>query len=1132
MEHNSSILPIQGRFLVFNTFSMPTAKRIVWGKKRPNLPKLDLIKIQTESWKSFLETELAETIKTISPISDYTGNNWQLELGQLSIDPAPISTDTAKKKGLNYVVPVRISAKLTNKRTGDVREENVFFLNLPTMTTEGTFIINGIERGIINQLVRSPGVYFTGETDPGTGKTLYNAEIRPVRGSWLEFFIGKKDVVFARIDRKKKFPASIILRAACQMGDKQMVAEFSDFINSTISADPTKTSEEAILEFYRKLRPGEPVVLENAQKFFTERFFDLRTYEVGNVGRYKINKKFGFKFADDNKDNWVLRKEDLVATIKYLVQLQKGEVTRLDDIDSLANRRLRRAGEIVSQVAIRPAMARFERMVKERMSLISTKEKPTPSQMINPQPLISALNTFFRSNQLSAILDQTNPLSEIDLLRRVTVVGVGGLTRERAAFSIRDVHSSQYGRICTVRSPEGPNIGLVTYLALYAQVNKYGFIEAPFRKVEKSGKKIIILPEITYLDADDEYSAYITHLGVNIDDSNNTINQDWLPLRHEGEFIEGPSDLVSYIDLVPNEIVGTSASLIPFVDHDDATRALMGSHMQTQAVPLVAPESPFVGTGMESAIATSMNRTLLANNSGKVSYVDGEKVVITLDEKLPKGSIGNHSQISPDGKTETYNVIKFTRTSPYGTCYNQKVVVNVGEKIKKGDVLIDGPSTDQGELSIGRNILVAYASIDGMSYEDSFLISDRLVKQDVLTNIQIYENVAQVVETKLGSEELTKDIPNVSENELAKLTEDGIVMIGATVGPNDILVGKVEPRGEKELSAEERLLRAIFGEKAREVKDTSLRVANGEGGVVIKVDVLDKDKGDELDPGVNKVVKVYVAQIRRIQEGDKIAGRHGNKGVICRIMPEYDMPRLADGTPVDLVMSPLSVIARMNLGQILEVTLGYAGYKLGKKFAVPVFEKYTEEQIAQELKSAGLSETGKTQLYDGRTGEPYDQQSVVGVGYIVKLVHMVDDKVHARSTGPYSLVTQQPLGGKARMGGQRLGEMEVWALEAHRAAHTLQEMLTLKSDDIEGRTHAFQSIIKGQPIPEPAIPESFKVLTKELAGLAIDISPVGVKEEVALDSPDTLPVESDQIVTNQSSTTASDDDSTVKEEEN
>ncbi len=1115
---------------------MSSAKRINWGKKYPNLPKLDLIKIQKESWAEFLEKDFSETIHSISPISDYTGNNWELELGELTFEKPPITPEIARKKGLNYAIPVKIAAKLTNKRTELVKEEEVFFLNLPTMTQQGTFIVNGIERGVINQLVRSPGVYFTGENDPSTGKTLFNAEIRPVRGSWLEFFVGKKDVIFARIDRKKKFPATILLRAAVGMSDKQLVAEFGDYINNTIMADPSKTQEEAILEFYRKLRPGEPVVAENAQKFFTDRFFDLRTYELGNVGRYKINKKFGFKFNDADKENWVIRNEDLVETVRYLVKLQKGEVTKIDDIDSLANRRLRRCGEIVSQVAIRPALARFERMVKERMSLISTKEKPAPSQMINPQPLISSLNTFFRSNQLSAILDQTNPLAEIDLLRRVTVVGIGGLTRERAAFSIRDVHSSQYGRICAVRSPEGPNIGLVTYLALYARVNKYGFLETPFRKVDKNGKKFKVSDGIFYLDADDEYGNHITHLAIKIDEDG-TIAQEWAPIRYQGEFIEGPVSKIEYIDMVPNQIVGTSASLIPFIDHDDATRALMGSHMQTQAVPLINPEAPIVGTGMETAIATAMSRAILANRSGKVSFVDASKVEVALDKKADQKDGTDFSDISADGKTETYYVSKFDRTSPYGTCYNQKAVVSVGQKIKEGDLLIDGPSTDQGELSIGRNLLVAYASIDGLSYEDSFLISDRLVKEDVLTNIQIFEYKADVVETKLGSEELTKDIPNVSENELSKLGPDGIVMIGATVGPNDILVGKVEPRGEKELTAEERLLRAIFGEKAREVKDTSLRVPNGEGGVVIKVETLAKDSGDELDPGVNKAVKVYVAQIRRIQEGDKIAGRHGNKGVICRIMPQYDMPRLADGTPVDLVMSPLSVIARMNLGQILEVTLAHAGYKLDKKYAVPVFEKYSEDRISQELTAAGLATNGKIQLFDGRTGDAYDQPSVVGIGYILKLVHMVDDKVHARSTGPYSLVTQQPLGGKARMGGQRLGEMEVWALEAHRASHTLQEMLTIKSDDLEGRTHAFQAIIKGTVIPEPAIPESFKVLTKELAGLGIDISPVGVVEKedfVDLEPEAAAPVALEDIVlspeTQPTEETESSDLDTVKEE--
>jgi len=1066
-------------------------KRINWGKKYPNLPKLNLIEVQRNSWQQFLEKDFANTIRSISPITDYTGNNWILELSDVYLDPIQQDPDYCRQKGLNYSVPVRVKANLINKRTGQQKEEIVFLLNLPTMTQEGTFIISGIERGIINQLVRSPGIYFTGEQDKSTGKVLYNAELRPIRGAWLEFFVGRKNVIFARINRRKKLPATIFLRALADYNDKQLVSEFSNFIKDTIAADNTKNQTEALIEFYKKLRPGEPAVIENAQKLFTERFFNLKTYELGEVGRYKINKKFDRKDDNTNPDNWILLQRDIIDTLKRLIKLQKGEVHQIDDIDSLANRRLRRVGEIVSEIALKPALLRFERMVKERMTLISTKEMPLPSQMINPQPLVSSLNSFFRSNQLSSILDQTNPLSEVDLIRRVTVVGIGGISRERASFSIRDVHSSQYGRICTVRSPEGPNIGLVTYLALYSKINKYGFLEAPFRKVTKDKKGYKISDDFIYLDVDDEYKNHITHLGINIDD-NNYIKQDWVPFRHQGEFIEGPIDQVDYTDLVPREIVGTSASLIPFVDHDDATRALMGSHMQCQAVPLVKTESPIVGTGMEPSVAIAMHRTTLANHAGQVIYSDAGQVVVKLDKKADPNQLTEFSsRISDDGKTETYTPFKFNRTSPYGTCFNQTVVVNVGDKVKAGDLLIDGPSTDNGDLAIGRNVLVAYTSIDGLTYEDSVVISDRLVNQDILTSIQIYEHEAKLVDTKLGPEELTRDIPNVSEAELSKLTDDGVVMIGASVGPNDILVGKVEPRGEKELSAEERLLRAIFGEKAKEVKDTSLRVPNGEKGIVIKINILDRDEGDELDPGVNKVVKVYVAQLRRIQEGDKISGRHGNKGVICKVMPQYDMPRLEDGTPVDLIISPISVISRMNLGQILETALGFAGKKLNKKYFVPVFDKYPETMVVDELSKAGLPADFKSQLYDGRTGEPFDQKTVVGQGYIIKLVHMVDDKVHARSTGPYSLVTQQPLGGKARMGGQRLGEMEVWALEAHKAAHTLQEMLTIKSDDIEGRSKAFQAIIKGLEIPDPATPESFKVLTKELAGLAINVTPVG-----------------------------------------
>ncbi|MBU1129998.1 DNA-directed RNA polymerase subunit beta [Patescibacteria group bacterium] len=1068
---------------------MSQNKRTSWGKKYQNLPKLDLIQIQKSSWTKFLEKDLKKTIQSISTVSDYTGNNWILEFNKIFFDPIIITPEFARAKGLNYSIPVKVKTKLTNKRTGQAKEENVFLLNLPTMTPEGTFIINGIERGVINQLVRSPGVYFTKETDKATGKTLFKAEIRPIRGSWLEFFVGKKNVIFAKIDRKRKLPATILLRAMCGFSDKELIKEFSDFISTTIQADSSKTKEESLMEFYKKLRPGEPIVLENAEKFFEDRFFNLKTYELGKVGRYKINQKFGFTLNDKDLTNWVLQKEDLMATVKYLIQLQKGEVKRTDDIDSLANRRLRRTGEIVSQIALRPALARFERMIKERMSLISTREMPSPSQMINPQPLVSSLNSFFRSNQLSAILDQTNPLSEIDLLRRVTVIGVGGLTRERAAFSIRDVHASQYGRICTVRSPEGPNIGLVTYLALYSRIDEYGFIQAPYRKIIKDKKGYKISNKHVYLNVVQEYDFYITHLGIDID-KDGYIKQKWIPLRFRGEFIEGSIKQADYIDLVPSQIVGTSASLIPFISHDDATRALMGSHMQCQAVPLVNTEAPIVGTGVESTIATALHRSVKANNSGKIIEASADKILVRLKKKTNNAKSAEFpSQISENGKYEIYSLNKFNRTSPYGTCYNQKIIVNVGDSVKKGDLLIDGPSTDNGHLAIGKNLLVAYTSIDGLTFEDSFVISDRLVKQETLTSIQIYQYAAQVVETKLGSEELTKDIPNVSENELAKLTDDGIVMIGAAVSSNDILVGKVEPRGEKELSAEERLLRAIFGEKAKDVKDTSLRVPHGEGGVVIRVSILNKEDGDELGPGINKIIKVYVAQIRRIQEGDKISGRHGNKGVICRIMSEADMPRLEDGTPIDLLISPLSVISRMNLGQILETNLAYAGHKLNKKYSVPVFEKYSEEKILGELKKAGLPADGKVQLFDGRTGLPFDQKTVTGIGYILKLVHMIDDKVHARSTGPYSLVTQQPLGGKARMGGQRLGEMEVWALEAHRAAHTLQEMLTIKSDDLEGRSKAFQAIIKNLPIPKPAVPESFKVLAKELAGLAIDILP-------------------------------------------
>ncbi len=1067
---------------------MAKKRRVYWGKQLFTPRVGDLSLVQKESWQWFLSQGFAETIKSISPIIDYTGKNWVLELGGIVIEKPSITPEQARLKGLSYTIPVKIEVKLSNKKTGKTAEEKVFLLNLPAMTDEGTFIVSGIERGIVNQLVRSPGVYFTGEEDPTTGKMLYRAEVRPLRGSWLEFFVSRRGVIYARVDRRRKFPATVILRALGLEDDKELIGNFSDFIKPTIELDVTRSQEEAFLEFYRKMRPGEPVVLETARNLFKERFFNLRSYELGQVGRYKVNKRLGLSFPDDSKENWVLRKEDLVAAVKYLISLQKGEETRLDDIDHLGNRRLRRVGEILVQVALRTATIRFERMVKERMSLVSTKENVRPTQIVNSQAFVNAVNSFFRTNQLSAILDQTNPLSELDLLRRVTVVGPGGLTRERASFSIRDIHGSQYGRICPVRSPEGVNIGLVTYLALFSKVNKYGFLEAPYRVVRKvkSGNKwkMKVTDEVVYLSADDEEEYHITHAGIKID-SNGYIKGSWVPVRHQGEFFEASANKVQLIDFVSQEIVGVSASLIPFIAHDEPQRALMGSHMQCQAVPLVNPESPIVGTGMEVVIAEAMGRVVKAESAGKVVYVDGNKVIIKPDKRGQKNKI--------------YNLAKFKRTSPYGTCYNQKPVVDIGSRVERGDLLADGPAIKKGDLALGRNLLIAYCQFEGLVYEDAIVISDQLVKDDVFTSIRINEYEAQVVDTKLGPEEITRDIPNVAEFDLAKLTQEGIVMIGAEVGPNDILVGKVEPKGEKELSAEERLLRAIFGDKAREIKDTSLRVPHGEGGTVIGVNILDREKGDELNPGINKIVKVTVARLRRIKEGDKLAGRHGNKGVISRIVPACDMPYLEDGTPVDIVISPLSVIARMNLGQILEMHLGWAGKKLGEKYALPTFEKLPDRTLENLLKKAGLPASGKAKLFDGKTGKPYDQEVAVGIAYIMKLIHMVDDKVHARSTGPYSLVTQQPLGGKARMGGQRLGEMEVWALEAHRAVHILQEMLTLKSDDIPGRAQAFQAIIKGQDIPAPAMPESFKVLVKELGGLGLKVSLVGVvakKEKV------------------------------------
>jgi DNA-directed RNA polymerase subunit beta len=1071
---------------------MPKHSRLFWGKSYPSLPTLNLIELQKNSWKWFIDIGIKESLAEISPVEDFTGKNWLLEFNDYSVEKPGISPQQALQKGLTFSSALRVQTKLTNLQTGKSTTGEVFLGDIPQMTDRGTFIVNGVERAVINQIVRSPGAYFGAELDTASGRVLNTAELRPIRGTWLEFQVSRNDIISVRIDRRRKFIATTLLRAMGLSTDEQIMELFKDvnldphhpYLENTINKDPTHTTEEALIEIYKKMRPGEPVVLDNAQKLIFDLFFNSRRYDLGQVGRYKLNKKFSL-----SSDQQFLTRDDLIMTIRYLVKLQNGK-GKIDDIDHLANRRIRSVGELVSQTAFRDGLLRLERTIKEKMSLVSTEDPVSPPALVNARPVIAAINEFFRSSQLSQILEQTNPLSEIDHLRRLTVMGRGGITRERASFSIRDVNSSQYGRIDPVRSPEGTNIGLVTYLALFAQVNDFGFLEAPYRKLikEKDGR-IKVSNEIIYLTADDEEEYRISHADIHVDDRG-FIQEKWLPIRYQGDFTEGSVSLVDLIDAVPRQVVGASASLIPFLANDAANRALMGANMQTQAVPLLHPKSPVVGTGMEKEIAFPMGWCVYARHAGTVSYVDAGKIVIKLDKK-PE-DLATTENIFIKGTLETYLLTKFKRTSQ-SSCFNQHPVVTIGQKVSKGQLLIDGPAAEDGELALGRNLVIAYASFEGLGYEDAIAISERLVREDILTSIHIEEHEADVVDTKLGPEELTRDIPNVGEIYLANLDAEGVVTIGSEVGPNDILVGKIAPKGETELSAEERLLRAIFGEKARDVRDTSLRMPHGERGIVVEVQVLDRETGDELPPGVNKRVTVKVAQIRKISVGDKLAGRHGNKGVISRIVPLADMPYLADGTPVDILISPISVLSRMNLGQLLEARLGWAMSKLGKKVSVPVFEKISEDLIAQNMSDAGLPVTGKAFLYNGRTGKPFEEPSVVGVGYIMKLHHMVEDKTHARSTGPYSLVTQQPLGGKAQMGGQRLGEMEVWALEAHKAAHTLQEMLTIKSDDVVGRAKAFEAIVKGTEIPTSSVPESFNVLVKELQSLGLQVIPLGVK---------------------------------------
>ena len=1080
-----------------------TSKRLYWGKEYTDLPIFDLTLVQRESYQWFLEKGIKDLISEVSPITDFTGKNWELSFGDYYFGRPRLTPEVALEKGLTFDMPLKVTATLTNKQTGHHVTQEVFLGDIPEMTENGTFIINGIERCVVNQLVRSPGIYFTGTMDSTTGKTLHSAEIRPMHGSWLEFIMTRSDVMMVRIDRRRKFVATTFLRAIGLGSNEEIIEAFKGadtnpdhrYIETTIAKDPTKNHTEAVLELYRKLRPGEPIVLDNAQELLRTMFFDYRRYSLERVGRYKMNKKLGIDVQND-REHWVLTKDDIVGSIKKLIGLANGK-DDIDDIDHLGNRRVRRVGELVATNAFRVGLLRLERSVREKMSLAGpAAEDLTPMQLVNARPIIASVNDFFRTSQLSTILDQTNPLAEVDNLRRLTVMGTGGISRERASFSIRDINASQYGRICPVRSPEGPNIGLVTYMSLYARVNEYGFLETPYRKVEKvtrGGRDVMhVTGEIVYIDASDEQYKHVTHAGIPMDKDGYFLDER-VPVRYKGEFLEADAGVVEYIDIVPRQVVGAPASLIPFLAHDEANRALMGTHMQCQAVPLLVPQSPVVGTGMEAAISQTMGRVVRAKDDGVVTYADGSRVVFE----------------TRDGQTETYQVMKFSR-SAQSTCYNQRVMVKTGDKVKKNQVLVEGPASEDGELALGSNVTIAYMSFDGLGYEDAIVISDRLVKDDALTSVHIEEYEASVVDTKLGPEETTRDIPNVGEEALRNLDENGIVVVGAEVSPNDILVGKIAPKGETELTAEERLLRAIFGEKAREVRDTSLRVAHGERGTVIDVKILDKEKGDELEPGTNRKIIVKVAQMRKVVAGDKLAGRHGNKGVISKVVRQDDMPYLADGTVVDVIISPLSVLSRMNLGQLLETHLGIAASKLNLKVALPVFENVKEERMIEKLKEAGVPVSGKSILYDGRTGEAFKEPIVVGVAYILKLIHMVKDKTHARSTGPYSLVTQQPLGGKAQMGGQRLGEMEVWALEAHRAAHVLQEMLTIKSDDVVGRAKAFEAIVKGTDIPESTIPESFKVLVKELQALGLSVTPTGVV--TAKPAPVILPTVADDVV--------------------
>ena len=1030
----------------------------------------NLVQVQLDSYKWFLDVGLKELLKDVSPIEDWTGKELELRFLDFKLDEPKYKERTAIEKNITYEAPLKVKVGLRNKRTDQYKEQELFLSDFPLMTPRGTFIINGVERVVISQLIRSPGVFFS-MSRSSRFKRFFGAKLIPSRGAWLEFETEYNGVISCRIDRKRKVPATALLRAFGITKDEEIKKIFEDvdtdpnvkYILATILQDPSSNEEEGLIELYKRIRPGDPATPDNARQMVHNLFFNASRYDLSKVGRFRMNKRFNEELALDKTENRVLRKEDIVMILKEIIRLNNDPTAEPDNIDHLGNRRVKTLGELL-QDRLRIAFARMERITKDRMST-SDLTTVLPSQLINSRPFVAALKEFFASGQLSQFMDQHNPLSELEHKRRLSALGPGGLTRERASFEVRDVHPSHYGRICPIATPEGPNIGLVGHLALYAKISDLGFILTPYRKIVK-GK---VTEDFSYMDAVEEERYVIASAGAEID-KNNQLVGDKVTARIHGEpgTVE-PND-VDYMDVSPRQQFSVSTSLIPFLEHDDANRALMGSNMQRQAVPLIQPESPYVGTGLEGRVARDSGMVVVANEAGTITSVDASHIVLETDK----------------GKEYEYKLLKFARSNAF-TCLNQRALVKRGDKVKKGQALADGPSTQDGEIALGKNLLVAYMSFEGHNFEDAIVISERLVKDDVFSSIHIEDYSTDVRETKLGPEVTTYDIPNVAMERLNDLDPDGVVRVGAEVRSQDILVGKISPKGESDLTAEERLLRAIFGEKSRDVKDTSMRLDYGKQGRVVGVKVFSREEGDKLDVGVIKKIQVSVAQLRKAQVGDKLAGRHGNKGVISVILPEEDMPFLADGTPVDIILSPLGVISRMNIGQILESHLGIAAKKLGYKAATPAMAGPTEDAIMEELKKAGFPVDGKMQLYDGKTGRAYDAKCHVGLTYFMKLIHMVEDKLHMRSIGPYSLITQQPLGGKAQFGGQRFGEMEVWALEGYGAAHTLQEMLTIKSDDVLGRAKTYESIVNGEEIRAPHLPESFKVLLSEIKGLGLNV---------------------------------------------